>query len=107
MTMLKGILVAGALALGLVAGEASAQANQEGLITVNINNVANNLARDLDVNVSQIPVTVQVPIGVAANVCNVSAAVLAQQRGTGAAPCEATSTNRALTQFTQRQLLSQ
>lgn len=105
--VIRGILVAGALALGLVATEASAQANQEGLITVNINNVANNLARDLDVNVSQIPVTVQVPIGVAANVCNVSAAVLAQQRGTGAAPCEATSTNRALNQFVQRQLLSQ
>jgi hypothetical protein len=54
-----------------------------------------------------VPVTVNVPIGVAANVCNVSAAVLAGQRGTGAAPCDAKSGSKALAQNVITQKLNQ
>jgi hypothetical protein len=60
------------LSLGL-AGPAAAQTQQEGLVNVNIENV-----------------TVQVPIGVAANICDVNAAILAEQRRAGGARCEAT-----------------
>lgn len=51
------------------------------------------------------PITVQVPIGIAANVCpNVNAAVLAQQlRQGGDADCTATSGSRALAQQVLRQ----
>jgi len=54
--------------------------------------------------VSQIPVTVQAPIGVAATVCGVAANVLGSQAPSGNASCTATSTNTALNQIVQRQL---
>lgn len=82
-----------------------ATAQQSGLVNVDVSNVANNIARNINVDVSQIPVTVQVPIGIAANVCGVNANVLAQQ-GAGAAQCTATSTSNALDNLVQRQLKS-
>ena len=82
-----------------------AQAQQSGLVNVDISNVANNIARNINVDVSQIPVTVQAPIGIAANVCGVNANVLAQQ-GAGAAQCTATSTSNALDNLVQRQIKS-
>lgn len=83
----------------------TASAQQSGLVNVDISNVANNIARNINVDVSQIPVTVQAPIGIAANVCGVNANVLAQQ-GTGAAQCTATSTSNALDNLVQRLLKS-
>lgn len=82
---------------------ATAHAQQSGLVNVDISNVANNIAQNINVDVSQIPVTVQAPIGIAANVCGVNANVLARQ-GTGAAQCTATSTSTALNQIVQRQI---
>lgn len=93
------------LALGLVAAPALAQ-NNEGLVTVNISNVANDIAKNLSIDVSQIPVSVQAPVGVAANVCGVDANVLAQKKQDGTTTCDATSTNNALQQVVQRQLKS-
>lgn len=61
------------LALGITAGPASAQTQQEGLVNVNVENV-----------------TAQVPVGIAANVCDVNANVLAEQLRAGGADCEAT-----------------
>ena len=55
------------LALGVSAGTAGAQTTQNGLVNLNLENV-----------------TVQVPIGVAANVCDVNVAVLANLVDTGA-----------------------
>lgn len=78
-------------------------AQQSGLVNVDISNVANNIAKNINVDVSQIPLTVQAPIGVAANVCGVNANVLAQQ-GAGLANCTATSTSTALNQIVQRQI---
>ena len=43
-----------------------------------------------------VPVSVAVPIGVAANVCGLNASVLAVANQTGAASCDATSTSNAL-----------
>ncbi len=46
------------------------------------------------------------PVGIAANVCNISAAVLARQAA-DAAPCTAQSGSRALAQAIRRQYLRQ
>ena len=97
-----------AIALAMSVSPAFAQQSGDGLVVVNISNVANDIARDLDVNVSNIPVTVQVPVGVAAAVCDVNANVLAQQKKNGGTrSCDATSNNAALNRIVQRQLTSQ
>jgi hypothetical protein len=96
-------IVAGALLLGAIG-----VAQQSGLVNVNLSNIRADIAKDINVDVSQIPVTVQAPIGVAANVCGVDANVLAQQRKEGGdLSCDATSTNEALNQIVQRQLKRQ
>jgi hypothetical protein len=105
----KLIAAAAALTLSATALPALAQ-NNSGLVVVDLSgaNIANNIARDLDVNVSQIPVNVQVPIGVAATICGVNANVLASQRKAGdPVTCTATSTSQALNQVVQRQLNNQ
>ena len=83
------VLAAGA---AIMSAPAVAQ-QQSGLVNVNVSDIEVELERIIsDNNISaQIPVNaiVSVPVGIAANVCNVSAAVLAQQAA-GAAPCEAT-----------------
>ena len=96
------LMLAGLLCLGYLSVSG---AQQSGLVNVDISNVANNIARNINVDVSQIPVTVQAPIGIAANVCGVNANVLAQQ-GVGAAQCTATSTSNALDNLVQRQIRS-
>ena len=83
------------------AGPALAQ--QSGLVNVDIRNVANNLAQNLKVDVNRIPVTVQVPVAVAANVCGVAANVLGTQAA-GGSSCTATTTSDALNQIVQNQL---
>ena len=93
-----------AAALGLAFAASGAFAQQSGLVNVDVSNVANNIAKNINVEVSQVPVNVQVPVGVAANVCGVNANVLAQQRKAGEAACQATSTSTALDQVVQRQL---
>ena|SRR5687768_5357384 len=82
----------------------TAFAQQSGLVNVDISNVANNIAKNINVDVSQIPVTVQAPIGVAANVCNVAANVLGQQAGSGGGSCTAQTTSTALNEIVQRQI---
>ena len=83
------VIAAGA---ALMSGPAFAQA-QGGLVNVNVSDIDVELTRIISDNniTAQIPVNaiVSVPIGIAANVCNVSAAVLARQAA-GAAPCDAT-----------------
>jgi hypothetical protein len=83
------VLAAGA---AMMAAPAVAQ-NQGGLVNVNVSDIEVELERIIsDNNISaQVPVNaiVSVPVGIAANVCNVSAAVLARQAA-DAAPCNAT-----------------
>ena len=66
------VLGAAVMSLG-VAGPASAAPTQGGLVNVNVSDV-----------------TAQVPIGIAANLCDISAAVLAGQADVGPAECDAT-----------------
>lgn len=75
----------GALGMGLVP---SAQAQQAGLVNVNIEDVSVVLQDLVDANL--VIQNVAVPIGIAANVCDVNAAVLAAAIvDTGEANCTA------------------
>ena len=74
---LTALVATGAISLG-GAGAAQAATQQDGLVNVNVENV-----------------TAQVPIGIAANVCDVNANVLAEQLRQGGASCDADATSIA------------
>jgi hypothetical protein len=76
------------------------------LVNVNLQNVLNDLSVSLQVNRDNIPVTAQVPIDVAANVCGVSVDALAASIASGQAGCTATTTTPQLTQAVQQQIAS-
>ena len=107
---MRNLMMAGALALGTatMASPAAAQV-QNGLANVTVGDV---ILRDIltDVEITALndldvlndnQIQVQVPIGIAANVCGVSAAVLGKA-GTAAA-CEAKSGSKALAQQIRKQ----
>lgn len=111
---MRKLMIAAAFAAAplAMAAPTSAQVTvPNGLVNVTITDVSilNNFLNDTQIaalnNVS-LPITVQVPVGVAANVCNVSAAVLGRTGPTGGS-CEAKSGSRALAQVVNRQMLSQ
>lgn len=78
--LMASLFASGLLAVGLAAPTASAQpVITGGLINITLTNVLQN-------------VSVQVPVGVAANVCDTNvAALFAQIEDTGSATCEADS----------------
>ena len=76
------------------------------LVSVNLQNVLNNLSVELNVNRNNIPVTAQVPIDVAASVCGVSVSALAASVASGTASCTATTTSAQLNQAVQQQIAS-
>ena len=76
------------------------------LVSVNLENVLNNLSVELNVNRNNIPVTAQVPIDVAANVCGVSVSALAASIANGQAGCTAMTTSAQLKQAVQQQIAS-
>jgi hypothetical protein len=106
-------MIAAALGTAAVAVPAAAQLNtSQGLVTVTVQDVSilNNFLNNDQIaalNNLSIPISVQVPVGVAANVCGVNANVLASQKGAGAATCAAKSGSKALAQSVSKQLLSQ
>src|SRR6476469_9330082 len=107
--MRKFVLAAAAFA---VATPALAQINTgSGLVAVTIQDVSilNNFLNNDQIsalnNVSA-PITVNVPVGIAANVCGVSAAVLGKSGG-GSPTCTAKSGSKALAQNVISQTLNQ
>ncbi len=83
-----------AVAQSMAGGSGGGASNQQsGLVNVNVQNLT-----------LQAPVSVAVPVGVAANVCNVDAAVLAAQANAGATSCTANSTSTALNQAIARSI---
>jgi len=84
-----------------LATEASAQ--QAGLVNVDLRNakVLSGIANHLNIAVSNVPITVQAPISVAATVCQVTVAVLANAINRGGASCYAQSTSAALNKIVQ------
>lgn len=107
--MRKMLLAAAALA---AATPALAQVNTSGgLVNVSVQNVdilKNFLNNDqiAALNNVSVPITVQVPVGIAANVCGVSAAVLGKST-TSPATCSARNGSKALANAVARQKLSQ
>lgn len=105
-----------AAAFAAAATPAFAQVNTgsgNGLVAVNVQNVdiLKNFLNNSQVaalNNLSVPVTVQVPIGVAANVCGITANVIAQQRKSGSyTPCTARNGSQALANAVANQALSQ
>lgn len=70
---------------------------QEPVIIVDIKAIADQVAQNIEAEESKIPLTVQAPIHVAAEVCGVPATVLGTQGGSsGAVGCAATATSPEL-----------
>jgi hypothetical protein len=113
---MRKIMFAAALAAAATATvPAAAQVNNAGgLITVNIPlqnvDILNNFLNSTQIaalNNLNVPITVQAPISVAANVCNVPVAVLASQKNKGGGDCTATSGSAALARLVSQQVLDQ
>ena|SRR5690349_12039134 len=107
--------VIAAAAVAATASPAFAQVNTgsgNGLVAVNVQNVdiLKNFLNDTQIaalNNVGVPITVQAPISVAANVCGTTVNALAALRKTGAASCDAKTANSALANIVQRQKLKQ
>lgn len=90
-------------ALGLLSSTAVVQA-QESLVNVNIQDILQDIAVDLNIEDTNIPVTLQVPVSIAANVCGVDVGVLSAQLDTGNANCTAQTGSQELTQIVQQEM---
>lgn len=99
----KTILAAGAALSFAALTPASAQ-QQTGLVNVNLGDVTvqDNLKNILNNNDIAIPVSVQVPIGIAANVCGTTVALLNRQVRSGNNTCNASTANAALARIVAR-----
>lgn len=116
---MRKVMMAAAAAAAMAISPATAQV-AGGLITVQVtdidilrNSLNNN---DVDVlnnsnilsgNAIAVPVNVQVPIGIAANVCGTTVALLAQDLANGDNTCEAKNASGALGQAIAKQTLKQ
>jgi len=89
---------AGSTAVGAVGSVPS-------LVNVDLSNVLNNLALDLNIDKANIPINAQIPITIAANVCGVSINVLSLGAGGGSSQgCTANGISPELKQYIQQQL---
>jgi hypothetical protein len=112
---MRKLMIAAALATATATTAAPAIAqvsNAAGLITVNLQdvNVLNNFLNETQIaalNDLNVPITVQAPISVAANVCGVNVAALASQKNKGGGECNATSGSAALARLVSQQVLNQ
>ena len=97
-----GVQSAGSAAVNGVKDVAGAGAS---LINVDLRNVLNDLALDLKIDKSSIPINAQIPINVAANVCGVSINILSIGAGGGSSQgCTANSISPELAQYIQQQI---
>ncbi|WP_151636160.1 hypothetical protein [Noviherbaspirillum aerium] len=111
---MKKLLLALSVLLGGIGAAAHAQpaanagmAQNDVLLIVDIKPVAAQVAKNLNVEATRIPLTVQAPLEVAANACAIPATVLGAQGGAGAVGCTATATSPALEQLVKTRLLQQ
>ena len=88
---------------GFMPGVASAQ---DGLVSVNIQDVLQDIAVELNIEETSIPVNVQLPVNVAANVCDVEVSALSAEIDSGTATCAAVTGSQELTQVVQQQVAS-
>ena len=105
--MMASAMAAGALSM---ATPANAQVLNDGLINVTVTDISIlndslNKNQVAALNNVAVPVVVQVPVALAANVCGTTVAVLSAAGSGGA--CNATSGNKTLGQAVVRQVLKQ
>ena len=100
-TTMDGVKSAGSSVAEGVGGVATS------LVNVDLSNVLNDLALDLKIDKSNIPINAQVPISVAANVCGVSINILSIGGGGSSKGCTATTASPELVQAVQQQLAAQ
>src|SRR5215210_6880863 len=97
---MKTFLISAAIIFGSALVPAIAQQRQlgtrAGLVEVDLSIVKAVMGRAMKVGESEVPTSVQVPVGVAAPACGITATVLAQQNRTGTAQCQAKKTTQAL-----------
>jgi hypothetical protein len=97
-TAVDGVKSAGsALAKG-VGGVATS------LVKVDLSNVLNDVALDLKIDKSNIPINAQIPISIAANVCGININILSIGGGGSSKGCTATTASPELVQAVQQQL---
>jgi hypothetical protein len=113
---MKRIILAGVLAAGLAACTSAGTDTGTGtgtggtggtlgtLINVNISNIRAEIAKNLNISIENVPVTVQASVEVAADVCGVSVNVLSVQISTGQTSCTATTSSPELEQIVSNQL---
>ena len=113
---MRKIMIAAALAAATATTGVPAAAqvgNSQGLVAVTIQDVTilDNFLNDTQIaalNNLGVPITVQAPISVAANVCDTTVALLsAARKANSPATCTATSGSAALANVVQRQKLKQ
>jgi hypothetical protein len=110
---MRKFMLAAALAATTFGAPALAQVgNSQGLVAVTVQDITilDDFLNDTQIaalNNLNVPVVVQVPVSVAANVCGTTVAVLSGQRKAGDAACNATSGSAALASAINRQLLNQ
>lgn len=110
---MRKMMIAAAIVAATATAPAMAQVgNNQGLIPIQIQNVdiLKNFLNDTQIaalNNVTVPVTVEVPISVAANICGTTVAALADARKSGEAGCTAESGSQALADIFARQHLKQ
>src|SRR2546423_15225651 len=93
------------VAAATLTGLAAAQVAQPpALVSVTIINVANDVARNTGIDASQIPLNVQVPLDVAATVCDTTSDALARQGANGIMQCTAQRTASGLDEVVRRRV---
>src|SRR5512134_1896308 len=99
-TLVALAIVAASIGSTLAQQSTGQPATPAGNVSVDISDVKADIAKNLNVDAATLPTTVQVPVGVAANVCGVGADQLAPGKQTAGqlATCKATLTNNALEQ---------
>lgn len=69
------------------------------LINVNVSDIAAEVAKNVNLNLEDVPISVQLPVNVAANVCGVDVNLLSAQLNAGSSPsCSASTTSAELEQ---------
>jgi hypothetical protein len=110
---MRKLLLAGAAALSLAActsagtdsgAGTAATPGTGGLINVNISDIRAEIAKNVDVALENVPITVQLPVTVAADVCGVNVNLLSVQINTAGNTCTATTTSPALEQAVVNQM---
>ena len=110
---MRKMMIAAAAVAALSTPAMAQIGNSQGLVAVNIGDVTllNNFLNDTQIaalNNLGVPITVQVPISVAANVCGTTVNALgALRKENSPATCDAKSGSAALAQIVQRQKLKQ